>query len=1057
MSNGTYISTNIQTGAQLDQYVLDTKKEVEDARTDRQGEHFSSLKARIDSIDVSDLKTEVENVISEANNTIRDIVNQYGDAINQNKLEDELKNYPKLSNGQISAKYLPSYVDDVIEGYYQNNKFYETDKTTLIKGETGKIYVDLETNSVYRFSGTSYIEISNSIGIFSGASESNAGKAGLVPAPIKGDQNSFLKGDATWTSITKETVGLSNVDNTSDIDKPISTATQNALDNKVDRETGKGLSTNDYTTAEKNKLAIVEVHKDGTAPGAEIFNTYRGINKNTASGNYSHAEGNRTTASGEYSHAEGYGTTASGEYSHAEGNRTTASGAYSHAEGEWSVAKGDWSHAEGQYTIANEMQSVIGSGNIEDDSSAFIIGNGDASNRSNALTVSWVDGTIYTNNSTYGFNSETIQNIDTNLANKITAVPGWEGFVPALTDDGMLYPNGGMRRDAIFTAGEFDTTDLRTCRYNGIIVVPPNNTISGYPDISVRTNGGYCVQMKYDQYGMSGQVIATYCGKMFIENVTGRMWLLNNPSDSENPTSTWMEVNNPATITAIQNKLIPYIGCTSTTAGVTGLVPAAPKNERYQVLTNAGTWENFRPLKRYIYGRTTPYTAGNPAWFKIGTGVINGSNQNLHAHLRFYDSFAAKADIYECVISARRNTETSFGVEAHWINGNVYQKSVFNKYKLIWHWNADNTVVTMELWAFNDGHYSTVEFEVLTERSTYTDIPSYITSPSAYKWTWYNSPTAVASYPSGTGYTEVPIGLRSVNLDKEINYIFNTSGGGKNLIDIPYVPYGIYNNGITYIHNTDGTITVNGTANGDSTYIIIEGTVLHDTIPIGDYIISGVPDGASSTTYFMKCYKRTSTESSAIYKDTQIHCDYTTHSDANIAIIIKDGTTVHDLVFKPMLRNANINDSTFVPYIPTNTELYGISNNKLGKPEQLLHLANSQYIDSTDKRTFEFNVPGVEMYSHEFYIVCFWFVSPYTTNWTTVLRLGSTIGRHEATTSVGTSLTDARKFEVHMDDTGYLTISEPTKILSWKSSSTPQVIDNPSMHTTCVVDVYGFV
>ena len=35
-------------------------------------------------------------------------------------------------------------------------------------------------------------------------------------------------------TVTKTQVGLSNVDNTSDVDKPISTATQNALDDKLD-------------------------------------------------------------------------------------------------------------------------------------------------------------------------------------------------------------------------------------------------------------------------------------------------------------------------------------------------------------------------------------------------------------------------------------------------------------------------------------------------------------------------------------------------------------------------------------------------------------------------------------------------------------------------------------------------------------------------------------------------------------------------------------------------------------------------------------------------------
>jgi len=56
-------------------------------------------------------------------------------------------------------------------------------------------------------------------------------------------------------SVTKTQVGLGNVDNTSDLNKPISTATQTALDTKVNVVTGKDLSTNDYTTDDK---AIVD-------------------------------------------------------------------------------------------------------------------------------------------------------------------------------------------------------------------------------------------------------------------------------------------------------------------------------------------------------------------------------------------------------------------------------------------------------------------------------------------------------------------------------------------------------------------------------------------------------------------------------------------------------------------------------------------------------------------------------------------------------------------------------------------------------------------------------
>ena len=76
-------------------------------------------------------------------------------------------------------------------------------------------------------------------------------------------------------NLTPANIGLGNVNNTSDANKPISTATQAALDNKVDKETGKGLSTNDYTTAEKNKLAGIEA-------GAQV-NTVTGVKGNSES------------------------------------------------------------------------------------------------------------------------------------------------------------------------------------------------------------------------------------------------------------------------------------------------------------------------------------------------------------------------------------------------------------------------------------------------------------------------------------------------------------------------------------------------------------------------------------------------------------------------------------------------------------------------------------------------------------------------------------------------------------------------------------------------------
>ena len=75
--------------------------------------------------------------------------------------------------GLIPSTQLPSYVDDVVEGYAKTSTsdsgvvtvdgFYkEAEFTTAITGETGKIYVDLATNISYRWGGTTYVQITSS-------------------------------------------------------------------------------------------------------------------------------------------------------------------------------------------------------------------------------------------------------------------------------------------------------------------------------------------------------------------------------------------------------------------------------------------------------------------------------------------------------------------------------------------------------------------------------------------------------------------------------------------------------------------------------------------------------------------------------------------------------------------------------------------------------------------------------------------------------------------------------------------------------------------------------
>ena len=110
------------------------------------------------------------------------------------------------TDGKVPSSQLPSYVDDVVEGYYSGGKFYkETGHSTVITGETGKIYVDLHTNKTFRWSGTAYVEISSSIVIGTGSGTALDGKIGTDHINNKSNPH----------GVTKAQLGLGSVENKS--------------------------------------------------------------------------------------------------------------------------------------------------------------------------------------------------------------------------------------------------------------------------------------------------------------------------------------------------------------------------------------------------------------------------------------------------------------------------------------------------------------------------------------------------------------------------------------------------------------------------------------------------------------------------------------------------------------------------------------------------------------------------------------------------------------------------------------------------------------------------
>ena len=92
-----------------------------------------------------------------------------------------------------------------------------------------------------------------------GATETTDGRAGIVPQPTAKDRNKFLRGDGEWCEINIEDVNTEEILNQSKeyVDEKIEFV-NDSLENKVEKVNGKGLSTNDYSTEEKEKLSNIE-------------------------------------------------------------------------------------------------------------------------------------------------------------------------------------------------------------------------------------------------------------------------------------------------------------------------------------------------------------------------------------------------------------------------------------------------------------------------------------------------------------------------------------------------------------------------------------------------------------------------------------------------------------------------------------------------------------------------------------------------------------------------------------------------------------------------------
>lgn len=104
------------------------------------------------------------------------------------------------STGKVPAAQLPSYVDDVLE-FSTKDQFPQT-------GETGKIYVAKDTNLTYRWTGTQYLEISQSLALGETPSTAYPGDKGKANRDALNSMPTKLTSYLTPTTSTSELVKI---------------------------------------------------------------------------------------------------------------------------------------------------------------------------------------------------------------------------------------------------------------------------------------------------------------------------------------------------------------------------------------------------------------------------------------------------------------------------------------------------------------------------------------------------------------------------------------------------------------------------------------------------------------------------------------------------------------------------------------------------------------------------------------------------------------------------------------------------------------------------------
>ena len=310
-------------------------------------------------------------------------------------------------------------------------------------------------------------------------------------------------------------------------------------------------------------------HAEGRNTIASNENAHAEGSHTTASGLNSHAEGEYTSATNRTAHAEGYYSTASYTCTHAEGNETTASQEAAHSEGIETIASGIGTHAQGKGTVAyGAFSDVIGKYNIIDSSYS-----------------NWNEWTV---NTSYSVGDKVKRTVDNEIHAYICKTANKDSFfnptkweVTTITNYITIAGNG---RDDENRSNAYALDWDGNAFFKGNVYVGANADSSSGSKLATEA---YVTTAIANAGGGSGSSTPSNLATVATTGDYGD--LINKPDLSQY-------------ITAVP----AMTGCSSSAAGVSGLVPAPAAGNEDQFLSGDGTWKSGGlPMVILSYGSST--------------------------------------------------------------------------------------------------------------------------------------------------------------------------------------------------------------------------------------------------------------------------------------------------------------------------------------------------------------------------------------------------------------------------------------------------------------------